>query len=173
MIPSFETARLVLRPRAAADLEACLAMDLDDEVMRYVGGRRDDPDGHRATLRQRLAYVYPDGLGYWSIFARARRDRFLGWVALVPHADDDGTIEIGWRIRRAAWGNGFAAEAAAAVIRHAVQTLGLERIVADIHPDNAQSIRVAEKLGLRLVGSRTYLGAPCKSFEMIRRGVPA
>ena len=61
-------------------------------------------------------------------------------------------MEIGWRLRRAAWGQGYACEAAAALLSHGLGALGLPEIVADIDPANLGSIRVAEKIGLRRRG---------------------
>ncbi len=46
MLPSFETERLLLRPRTMADFEACLAMNEDPEVMRFIPGPWDDPELH-------------------------------------------------------------------------------------------------------------------------------
>jgi RimJ/RimL family protein N-acetyltransferase len=68
-------------------------------------------------------------------------------------------IEIGWRLRRDAWGAGRATEAARA-LDHAFITLGLPEVVADIHPENRRSIRVAEKIGLILRGRRLHHGEP-------------
>lgn len=69
-------------------------------------------------------------------------------------------IEIGWRFRRDAWGSGFATEAAGAVLEHAFTALALAKVVADIHPENARSVRVAEKIGLILRGRRLHHGEP-------------
>ncbi len=76
-------------------------------------------------------------------------------------------IEIGWRFRREAWGAGFATEAAGAVLDHAFTTLGLAEIVADIHPENTRSVRVAERIGLTLRGRRLHHGAPHLHYRMI------
>jgi RimJ/RimL family protein N-acetyltransferase len=168
MLPCFETGRLLLRPRTIADYEACLDMDSDPGTMRYVGGQWEDPEAYGAYLRKRLGGSYPAGFGYWSIFAKTDPGRFLGWVVLIPHEEDASRIEIGWRLHRAARGRGFATEAASALVRYAFGTLGLERIVADIHPENLPSFRVAERIGMRFAGDGSYCGEPCKSFEMRR-----
>lgn len=149
MLPSFETPRLTLRPRTMADLADCLAMDRDPEVVRYIDGPWADPAAHRAFVEARITAAYPDGLGYWTVRTRTPEAAFLGWVLLIPF--DDTEIEIGWRFTRASWGRGYATEAAAPVLAHARETLGVAA-VADIHPDNAASMRVAEKLGLRRIG---------------------
>ena len=70
MLPSFETQRLLLRPRTMADFDACLTMNEDPEVMRFIPGPWDDPELHGALLRQRIQASYGHGLGYWSIFTK-------------------------------------------------------------------------------------------------------
>ncbi|WP_164125920.1 GNAT family N-acetyltransferase, partial [Stenotrophomonas maltophilia] len=61
-------------------------------------------------------------------------------------------IEIGWRLNRHAWGKGYATEAARPIVAHAFQTVGLDRIVAEIDPANSASMHVAEKIGLKFTG---------------------
>lgn len=151
------TARLCLRPRTLDDYDACLAMDRDPEVTRFIDGPWADAAAHEAFLHDRMTRDWGEGLGYWSIFRREEPDGFLGWVFLVPHP---GGIEIGWRLVRAAWGQGYASEAAAAMLAHAFGTLGARQVVAaGIHPDNIGSQRVAEKLGMRLAGQDHVLRA--------------
>jgi RimJ/RimL family protein N-acetyltransferase len=86
--------------------------------------------------------------------------RFLGWILLMPLDAVGPEIEIGWRFRRDAWGAGFAAEAARAILDHAFGALGLAEVIADIHPENARSVRVAENIGLVLRGRRFHHGEP-------------
>ncbi|WP_029009818.1 GNAT family N-acetyltransferase [Azospirillum halopraeferens] len=166
--PAYETARLLLRPRTPADLDACLAMDTDPDVMRHVGGVPAHPGAYRQELAARLAHTPPAGFGYWSVFVKPAPGRFIGWVVLVPHGDDPDLVEIGWRLRRDAWGNGYATEAAAVIVRHGFTSLGLTRIVADVHPDNAASARVAARLGFRSAGPALYGGEPCRRFVLDR-----
>ncbi|WP_306028735.1 GNAT family N-acetyltransferase [Stappia sp. MMSF_3263] len=149
MLPDFSTERLFLRPRTIADLGACLAMDRDPEVTRFVAGPWADPKAHEAFVRARMLRDWGAGLGYWSIAARAAPDRFLGWILLLPLDGEEPGIEIGWRLARAAWGHGYASEAACPIVAHAFNTLLLSRIIAEINPGNAGSIRVAEKIGMQ------------------------
>src|SRR3546814_5017830 len=80
----FETSRLLLRPRTPEDFDACLVMDRDPEVIRYVGAPWSNSDEHVAFLRRRLAERFPTGLGYWAIAPREEPAAFLGWVMLCP-----------------------------------------------------------------------------------------
>jgi len=157
--PVFQTARLTLRPRTMTDLEACLAMDRDPMVTRFVRGPWADPAAHRAFVEDRIWRAYPLGMGYWSIVALGG---FVGWILLTPLDLRGPEIEIGWRLVRIAWGQGYATEAARPVLDHALHILGLRRVVADIDPANTASIGVARKLGLApegvvLHGGRTAI----------------
>jgi len=154
VLPHLETARLTLRPRVMADLEACLAMDGDPAVAQFVAGPWADPAQHRAFVEARILTDYPPGLGYWSITSRLAPSRFLGWILLIPcdSRGADAAIEIGWRVIRAARGLGYATEAAAAVLQHAFSTLDLDEVIAEIHPENMPSLSVARKIGLQSIG---------------------
>ena len=170
MLPTFETGRLLLRPRTRADLEACLAMDRDGEVVRHIPGPWGDPGKHRAFVIARMEAAYPEGMGYWTVVRRSQPDGFLGWVLLIP---DDGVgpeIEIGWRLIRAAWGLGYATEAARPLVEHGFETVGLERIIAWIHPANRASLRVAEKLGLAPLDAKPRVATPLRCHALSRTG---
>ncbi|WP_029041261.1 GNAT family N-acetyltransferase [Cucumibacter marinus] len=157
-LPVLESVRLTLRPRTLDDLEDCLEMDRDPEVVKFIPGpwHEDDPRDHRAFIIERMTTDYPKGMGYWTIRER-EGDVFVGWVILLP-TNARGIGEIGWRLRRAAWGRGIATEAARLVLLHAFGTLGLDAVVADIDPYNTASARVAEKSGMTLLGEESVDG---------------
>ncbi len=138
-----------------ADLPACLDMDREPEVTRFIDGPWADPVAHHAFVEDRIRRAYPPGMGYWSIIAA---DGFAGWVLLTPLNLRGPEIEIGWRLRRCAWGRGIATEAARPVLAHALAALGLAEVVADIDPANIASMRVAAKLGMRVRGPVAYAG---------------
>jgi RimJ/RimL family protein N-acetyltransferase len=165
-LPTFHTPRLVLRPRGMADLEACLAMDRDPLVTRFIEGPWPDPVAHRAFVEDRIRRVYPPGMGYWSILAPV----FIGWILLAPLGLHGPEIEIGWRLVRTAWGRGYATEAARPVLDHALRGLGSPCIVADIDPPNAASIGVARKLGLSPAGTVLYAGRTVTCYVAVAAG---
>ena len=146
------TERLVLRRPRDSDLEGFALLCADAAVMRYIGtGRPLD----RGTAERSFAIVQAHwarhGTGLRSAISREDGE-YLGFVglAVVPERSvAGGQTEIGWRLRRAAWGKGYATEGAVAVRDQAFGGLGLTTLVSLIQPANAASARVAEKLGMR------------------------
>jgi RimJ/RimL family protein N-acetyltransferase len=176
-VPSFATRRLILRPRGAGDVDACLAMDADPQVRRHLHPNfraAFDADKHRALLRERVRKRYGPGLGYWVIAQQAEPEGFCGWVELIP-LEDGPEIEIGWRLPRSAWGYGFASEAARAILAHGLTDLRLSEIVAVIDPDNRRSKAVAERIGMRAAGRKRAFGLDLDLYLATRltQGAPA
>ncbi|MBB2911726.1 RimJ/RimL family protein N-acetyltransferase [Streptosporangium becharense] len=158
-----ETDRLVLRRVTEDDLDDLVALDGDPEVMRYLTGGRPTP---REVVRDEVIprwtafYERYDGYGYWVAVEKATGG-FLGWFLFRPNpvgTRADGTvregIELGYRLRRSAWGRGYATEGSRALIRKGFTGAGVERVYAETMTVNAASRRVMEKAGLRYV--RTF-----------------
>ncbi|WP_091458645.1 GNAT family N-acetyltransferase [Micromonospora inyonensis] len=153
-----ETERLRLRQLTRADLDHLVALDGDPEVMRFLTNGRPTPlPVIRGEVLPRLLRQYDEtpGLGRWAAIDRAGGD-FLGWFALDPPGEDvaGNEAELGYRLRRAAWGRGLATEGSRALVRYAFDALGLHRIRAETMAANTRSRRVLEKSGLRYV--RTF-----------------
>ena len=151
--PVLTTERLILRPRGPQDLDACFAMNKEPGTLDYIDFPRDgtwDDDGtHKAYIAETLAYAYLPGLGYWTVVRRDDPDIFLGWVLMAPEDLKGPEIEIGWRLVTAARRQGYASEAAAVMVRHGFETLGLPCLIADMYRANAGSMGVARRLGMR------------------------
>lgn len=107
---------------------------------------------HRDFVRRRILAQYPEGLGYWVLAPRDQPEHFLGWVLLIPADARGPEVEIGWRLTHAVRGRGYASEAAARVLEHGTGELRLPCVVADIFPQNAPSLRVARRIGMRETG---------------------
>jgi RimJ/RimL family protein N-acetyltransferase len=159
------TDRLRLRPRIRDDLEACIAMDLDPQVGRYL-----NPFGpptefeRRSALEKQMAGDWPPLGGVWAV---ERRDNptFLGWCGLFP-LEDSGLIEIGYRYNVTAWGQGIATEAATRVMEFGFGDLGIDPIVAVTHPENTASQNVLAKLGMTPRGLRRHYGLDLAFYEL-------
>lgn len=124
-------------------------MDRDPEVTKYIEGPWHDPSEHRAFLKERMHQTFADPFGYWAIAIIENLDLFLGWVMVLP-SQDYAKAEIGWRLTRKSWGRGYATEAAGKVIRHTFTIHPNIVLTASIHPRNIGSIKVAEKLRMKL-----------------------
>ena len=161
------TPRLRLRPRTLADLDACVAMDLDPEVHRFIHGNTPpDPARHRAQLCARIVSGWPPQGGIWVVEWR-HAPSFLGWCGLFP-LEHSGLIEIGYRYVRSAWGQGIASEAGRVVLDHGFRALGFDPIVAVTHPANRASQHVLEKIGLRPRAAAFHYGQAVSFFELSR-----
>lgn len=146
------TDRLRLRRFTETDLDALVDLDGDPEVMRYITGGEPTP---REVLRDEvlpawLAYYerYP-AYGFWA--AHDRAGEFLGWFHFRPR---EGCPELGYRLRRSAWGLGYATEGSVALLRMGFADLGVDRVFAETMAVNTRSRRVMERAGLHHV--RTF-----------------
>ncbi|TDE37786.1 GNAT family N-acetyltransferase [Actinomadura sp. 6K520] len=166
-----ETDRLVLRAFTTDDVDHLLALDNDPEVMRFINGGR--PTSRRAIetrVLPRLLHDYPcwESRGYW-VAQEKITDTFLGWFEFRPleeHSPD--VVELGYRLKRAAWGRGYATEGCRALIRKGFTDLEVERVTANTMTVNARSRRVMEKSGLSFV--RNFTGGWPEAIEGSEHG---
>ena len=149
-----ETARLRLRRFRCDDVDLLVELDSDPEVMRYItGGKPSSREEIRDVVMPRLLGYYARWPHYGTFVAQ-RRDagEFLGWFALRPHqGHPDDQPELGYRLRRAAWGKGYATEGSLALVDWAFSALGARRVIAETMSVNERSRRVMHRAGLRLV----------------------
>ena len=140
-----ETPRLRLRRLRTADLEDVVAIVSDPEQMRYYP-RPKTRDEVRAWLDWNLSLYEQHGFGTWAVETGGA---FAGYCGIRPvtvgGADE---VELAWHMSKAHWNRGLGTEAATLASDLAFTQYGLTRLVALIHPDNAPSRRVAEKLGM-------------------------
>ncbi len=144
------TARCVLRPVTDADAPALHRQWNHPEVGRYLWDRRPvSPEQVAEVLRESHAAFAETGWGLWAVCVG---DALVGCCGLRVSRQGDG-IELLYALDRAAWGRGYALEAARAVLDHATATLGLPRVVAAANPANQASWRILERLGMRRTGA--------------------
>lgn len=159
-----QTPRLVLREFTEADAADLFALDADPEVMRYVGPYAlGDVEAYRERIRTLNIpyYAAHPGFGVWAA-AEMAGGAFLGWFLLrdalayrfgAEAGFRAGDVELGYRLRRPAWGKGYATEGSKALVRQAFGGSGVCRVVAAALEPNAASVRVLEKAGLRRTGA--------------------
>jgi RimJ/RimL family protein N-acetyltransferase len=152
-----ETERLLLRRFVESDVDNLFNLDGAPEVMRFINGGKPTPRDviRNETLPRFLnAYERFEGFGVWAAIERSTGE-FLGWFEFYPRKDvGPEEVELGYRLRRSAWGKGYATEGSRALIRKGFVELGVRRVVAETMVVNAASRRVMEKARLRYV--RTF-----------------
>jgi RimJ/RimL family protein N-acetyltransferase len=163
--PILRTARLLLVPLADRHLELEVELDSDPEVLRYISGRAHSRAEVTESHARRMSLAVA-GLGYWMAFNPAdertalERDRdFVGLMMLPPangpdQPDDPAVAELGYRLTRRHWRKGLATEASVALVRHAFETVGQARVIAQTMAVNEGSRGVMRAVGMRY--TRTY-----------------
>lgn len=182
-----ESERLLLRRITREDYEFFARLHATPEVVRYImGGRPRSAEESRAWV-ERAAMYRRVNLGYLAV-VRKSDGRVIGRCGLgelvVEAKAAPGTIRRGWFERAqapadtelldtpdlgytfdpASWGHGYATEAARCVFDYARASLDWPRIVSVIHPDNARSLRVAERSGLRRDGQLEIMGQVMEQY---------
>ena len=151
------TERLVLRRFTEDDVDNLVELDSDPEVMRFItGGRPTTRNEIENDLLPAFLGYYERyaGYGFWAAIDKST-GQFLGWFHFrPPDADRPEDVELGYRLRRSAWGKGYAAEGSRALIDKGFTELGVQRVFASTMVVNVASRRVMEKAGLRFV--RTF-----------------
>lgn len=146
-----ETPRLTLRQWSEYDQTAFAQMNADPTVMRYFPAplSRSESD---ALMTRLQALIEQNGYGFWALEHRETQ-ALMGFVGLNDQAVDSGfpvtpLTEIGWRLAASYWGQGYAPEAAEAVLAWAWQHLSLDAVYAFTTLSNQPSRRVMEKIGM-------------------------
>ena len=158
-----ETERLRLRDWRAEDAEPFCRHLNTPAVMRWLGGVK-PRDYYDWLIGERLmGWQEARGFTLWAV-ERREDAALLGFCGLKisdePGSLVNGEIEIAWRLREDAWGQGFAREAAAASLDYAFATLEARRVVALTVPGNVASWGLMERLAMRRRSDLDFVGAP-------------
>jgi RimJ/RimL family protein N-acetyltransferase len=145
------TDRLVLRRSRPEDAEAISAYRSDPEVHRFQGWDRTDPDGVREEIEEMAARAPGEPGGWVQLSVEGRAGGLVGDVGLSTAEGEPGVIKVGYTIAPERQRRGYATEAVSALVGYAFDTLGAEVVRAYASAENLPSIRVAEKVGMRLV----------------------
>jgi RimJ/RimL family protein N-acetyltransferase len=145
-VSDLETDRLLLRQFRERDVDALARMSRDREVMRYIGeGKLPNRDDVWRAMALHLGHWQLRGYGNWAAVDKATGE-CVGRIGLWNPEGWPG-LEIGWLLARSHWGRGLATEGGLAAREWAFATLGVDRLISVIRPENTASIRVAERLG--------------------------
>ncbi len=151
------TERLLLRMFRQDDFEAYAAICADPEVMRYLGdGKALSRWDAWRQMAMILGHWQLRGYGLWAVEERAT-GALIGRVGFFEPEGWPG-FELGWMLRRASWGRGYAIEGARRALAHAFTEMDRRHVISLIRPANQPSIRVAERLGETLEGRTDLFG---------------
>jgi len=174
------TERLLLRGWRASDRAPYAALNADPVVMEHFPAplTRSESDDH---VDRMAATLDAQGWGLWAVEVPGEAD-FIGFIGLaVPGFDAPfmPCVEVGWRLARSAWGQGYAPEGARAVLASAFDELGLDQVVSFTSVGNAKSRRVMEKIGMTHDPSEDFdhpnvaEGSPIRRHVLYRIRKPA
>jgi len=169
MNPVLETERLILRLYTEDDAYDFFYLNSAPEVMRYVPDKamQSTEEAREILISHPIADYARYGYGRWACVLKSTGEHigFCG-LKLLPELNE---VDLGFRFLPAAWGKGFATEAARACVNHGFTVLKLNEIIGLAHPDNHGSIRVLEKVGMRITGIVSPYGWPMNRYH-VRRG---
>ena len=153
-----ETERLILRRWNDSDRPAFAAICADPEVMQWLGGVLTRQQADERIDRVEATF---ERVGYGRFLIERKADRaFLGWCGVMPCHESvtpiAGQPEMGWRLIRAAWGSGYATEAARAALVDAFGRLGMAEVLAYTSAANLRSQAVMQRLGMNREPQRDF-----------------
>lgn len=142
--PTVETERLILRLPQLGDFDDYAELLGDPQAAHYIGGQLPRAAAWRRFLQMPGAWAV-QGFAMFSVVEKSSGH----WVGQMGpwHPEGWPGTEIGWAFKRSSWGNGYALEAAVAAIDWTFANLDWHQVIHSIHPDNAASQRLAERLG--------------------------
>lgn len=147
-----ETPRLILREWKNEDIKPFARLNSDDRVMEFFLNKLTYEESF--AFYQRIKEEFAAyGYGLYAVECKSDR-KFLGYVGfhnITFEVDFAPGVEIGWRLAAAAWGKGYATEAASACLEYAGAVLGLKEIYSFTSLPNQRSQRVMQKIGMKLV----------------------
>ena len=161
-----ETPRLYLREFTIADAPLVQQLNNDPDVLKYL---------HQAPIenvQQALTVIltvilpqYKNNFGRWAIHLKDT-DEFVGWCGLKNRAEPEET-DLGYRLKKTAWGRGFATESAAATLEHGFKKLKIPLITARAHVLNFASQKVLEKIGMQFLREEIEDDCQVKTYTSV------
>ena len=165
-LSTLHTGRLRLRPWTKDDVSTFHVVFGDPRVTWWETSHSPETSSRRMKGMLARCADMPEGMGWWAVEERDMGE-VIGSAVLQP-APYDETAELGYHLAHAAWGHGFATEAAKAVLRHGFLTLELPVVTAVVHVENHASHQVAIRVGLREVGPKTFNTMPHLLYRLSR-----
>ena len=174
--------RLLLRPLAETDLDVAVEILTDPAVMKYLS---------KSYTKGRVIQELPtftkrcaEGcVGIWCVIDQSKKEKLgttlllplpieeknTNWDLVVGDELPDGEVEIGYLLKKSAWGIGYATEACKRLLKFAFEETQLKEVVAVTNPKNIASQNVLKKSGLIEEGMRRAYASQCPGFRITRQ----
>ena len=152
-----ETERLEIRDWTEADFESFAALMKDPEVMRFsLNGPLERSRALEAFHRRFIEHREKYGFAPLALILK-KEQKIIGFAGLITQLiDGEEKIEMAYRLFPAYWGQGLAYEAVSKIYEHAFKEMKIESLISIIDPENKRSLRLAERLGMKLVKKSRY-----------------
>jgi ribosomal-protein-alanine N-acetyltransferase len=168
VIPTHHSERLTLRSFTGSDaIPLHLIMDQPEMLRYFPNSKPPELDRVKRMISFQWEHWEKYGYGWWAMEVAEKKEkgRFIGWAGLqfLPDTDE---VEVAYMLDRNFWGHGLATEAANEGLLFGFEQLKVDEIVGIVHPENAASIRVIEKLGMTYDLRKPYFGMDCFRYAL-------
>jgi [ribosomal protein S5]-alanine N-acetyltransferase len=160
-----ETERLLFRSHRPEDEGDFVAMQMDADVRRYVGGKPWPRDKAVGRFRERHVDEPTKDYGLWATVLKSE-NRYIRHCGLHGRTNNPKRASLACYLAQAHWGKGLATEACIAFVEVAFSQLGLAQVVADLERGNVASERLLEKLGFRFTGREEIPGRVLHHYKL-------
>jgi len=175
------TERLLLRPVTLSDVDLAVEMFTDPAVVKHVG-KLMTPDVITDEMPKWVRRGGEGCIGVWCVTDRGTGEKLgtavllplpvdeddTNWDLIIPGVMPQGDVEVGYILKKTAWGKGYATEACRRLLRFAFEETALEEVVATLDQDNRNSWHVLEKCGLVRKGMRRAYAGESPDFRITR-----
>ncbi len=162
-----ETERLLHRKFTLEDFDKLVELRSDDEVIKYLGGRRlQNPEAIEKRLSFYIECYEKYGFGMCALIWKPTGE-MIGWSGLQP-LEDTGETEVGYGMIKEFWGKCIGYETARGWLEYGFEKANLEKIVAVASPENTASWRIMEKLGMRREKTEMHYGMECVFYAITK-----
>lgn len=164
-MPLFETERLIARKLSHQDVPVLTAMLSDPEVMKFSVRGICDEEATRKFVNWCLECYATHGIGPWALCEK-ESGNFIGFCGVGPElVGDVEEINLGYRLARRFWHQGYATEAVKGVLRYAFDQKDCESVVVIIEPEHTASVRVRRRSGSEIIRFESSMPDLCGCIE--------
>jgi len=165
-----ETNRLLLRQIVSSDFEAMFELDSNPNVNKYLGNNPVKSIEESKIIIENIHKQYQEnGIGRFAVILK-KTNEFIGWsgIKFITEIDNNhiNFYEIGYRLKEKHWGKGYGFESAKAWLDYGFQKMNVPIMYASAHKENAASINILHKIGMKTISEYNWNGIPCYWFEL-------